>query len=193
MIHFWTSFMAVHPTVVKIFQWWTMNGRTNQPTLICAAPQLKTWPGGSSCYRFILLACKGTTTVIYRKCGNCLFCCMTWWWVILARANLSSMLPVDMLKGLKNTVSWSCSYALGSYPKQPDNLVTIVCMLVYSLCLFRQWDGVHGRETWSLPEGDGTMESLEFGTQIPGLVWFMPTQIHRCLRLQGVAEISFTV
>lgn len=85
---------------------------------------------------------------------------------------------------LTDTVSWSCPYSLGGLLKQPDNLLTIVCFCFHCVCVFRQWDGVHGRERWSPQEADGKMENWESGTQIRGLVWLLPTHSHRCWRVK---------
>lgn len=68
-----------------------------------------------------------------------------------------------------------------------------VCVWIHCTSLFRQWVGVHGRGTWSLPGGDGKMERSEFGTQIPGLVWLTPTQIHRCLCVKCSRDIFLNI
>lgn len=118
-----------------------------------------------------------TATII----PSCSCVCMTWRWLIAARVNLSGVLLVAAPKGLVNpaAIHWAvCSNS------------RIICRpLCACLCfrcarVFRQWDGVHGRGRRSPPEGGGKMASWECGTQIQGLVWLLPTLIHRCLGIK---------
>lgn len=127
-----------------------------------------------------------TTTVVY---WEQVFCCVTWWWWwILTRANLSGMFLVVLLKGLAIYKILLVDPAAIHWAVFLNNQTTcwplFVCVCIDCVCVTRQWHGVHGRERWSLPVGDGKMESWESGTQSQGFVWLLPTQIHRCLRLK---------
>lgn len=81
---------------------------------------------------------------------------------------------------------WSDSYAQNKNFTQPTrpSVDHAVWACIQCVCVFRPWVGVHGRETWSLPEAAGKTDSSEFGTLSPGRVWPLLAPAHRCGGLQ---------
>ncbi len=76
--------------------------------------------------------------------SNCMSCCMTWWWLILAHANLSAMLPFVMLKGLAVIIQrfkkiLSVDPAAIHWPvclnNQTNSWLLCVCACVFIVCL----------------------------------------------------------